>query len=509
MGLLDPKLDYAEYEIFRRDIQKKISDLNELLLSKTAELHKEIQHKATDSEQQAREAADRTIEAEGKVKGVESRVEDVLLALEEYKKTIHADSSAISKQKETLASNIEEMFASIKEAQKAYASFLQEQEVVDAAAAQTIKLTEDMKKLLSGSEILSEQAEAIALMHSKAGDTFKNISGLLESSMKKKNGIDELHKEILGYEIKAENGDIQSVEGIRDELESAYNKIKEDTDGLKASISSLTAEITDNYTKELGGQKDVFDDLINKSNDRIDAVDNELKALLPGGLAAGLSAAYEAKKDEEIKAQNSYANQFAWGIFALVAVSIIPFLVDAYLLVVRGKDIVEVIKDTPNLILSILPLYLPVLWYAFSSNKKLNLSKRLIEEYTHKAVLGRTFSGLSNQIINLPHENAVKEDLQTRLLFNLLQVSSENPGKLITDYNKSDHPFMEALENSAKLSASVDALAKLPGFSAIAEKLARKSEKIASEQERLVVDGMAIQEVLGGGSAAPGAKPGK
>jgi hypothetical protein len=90
----------------------------------------------------------------------------------------------------------------------------------------------------------------------------------------------------------------------------------------------------------------------------------------------------------------------------------------------------------------------------------------------------------------------VKEELRTRLLFNVLQVSAENPGKLITNYNKADHPIMEALENSAKLSDSVEALAKIPGFSAIAKKLSDKGEGFLREQEAKVERGLATQDSL-------------
>lgn len=124
------------------------------------------------------------------------------------------------------------------------------------------------------------------------------------------------------------------------------------------------------------------------------------------------------------------------------------------------------------------------------------MSKRLIEEYTHKAVLGGTFSGLSNQIESLPRDSLVRDELRTKLLFNLLQVSSENPGKLITDYNKSDHPLMDALENSAKLSGSIETLSKLPGFSAIAKKLAARTEELISNETKKVVDGLAAQSEL-------------
>jgi len=111
-------------------------------------------------------------------------------------------------------------------------------------------------------------------------------------------------------------------------------------------------------------------------------------------------------------------------------------------------------------------------------------------------VLGGTFSGLSNQIESLPRESVVRDELRTRLLFNLLQVSSENPGKLITDYNKSDHPLMDALENSAKLSDSIETLSKLPGFSAIANKLAARTEEILNNETKKVVDGLAAQDEL-------------
>ena len=159
----------------------------------------------------------------------------------------------------------------------------------------------------------------------------------------------------------------------------------------------------------------------------------------------------------------------------------------------------SVSSNTPSLILSILPLYLPILWLAHSSGKKLNLSKRLIEEYTHKMVLGKTFAGLTKQIES--EEDDVKNELRTKLLFNLLQVSSENPGKLITDYQRSDHPLMEALENSSRLSSSIEVLNRIPGFSSLAKKLSARQDEILSGQARKVKDGLSTQTDLASGDA--------
>ena len=75
-------------------------------------------------------------------------------------------------------------------------------------------------------------------------------------------------------------------------------------------------------------------------------------------------------------------------------------------------------------------------------------------------------------------------------------MSAENPGKLITNYNKSDHPLMDALENSAKLADSVSALAKIPGFSSLANKLAQKADNVIRENSKKVETGLDVQETL-------------
>lgn len=503
MSLFEEKVSNDEYQRFKNKISEQLASLETELNTKTLHLEKAIELKASDSEKEAQEAAKNSIDIEKNIRGVESRVEEILTILEAFKDTVSEDTTEITKQRELLEKKSSESLSLIEDVNNSYKSFLEDKQKVDSAVLEIDSYISEIKKLLVISKALPSQIEEVSSLHEKAIEGSKNIAALLDGSIKRKNSIDDLHREILGYEIKGDDGTNQVVEGLKDELESAYNDLQNKYAEIDESIKSLISEIENRHHTTLEQQLNEFTDLVSNSKERVDAVDAELKALLPGSLAAGLSAAYEAKKDEEKKSQEQYNTQFGLAIIALVAISVVPFIIDAYLLIWKNKDIVDIIKDTPNLILSILPLYFPVLWYAFSSNKKLNLSKRLIEEYTHKSVLGRTFSGLSNQIINLPHENAVKEDLRTRLLFNLLQVSAENPGKLITDYNKSDHPFMEALENSAKLSAAVESLSKLPGFSAMAEKLSRKTKEFTEEQNQRVASGIATNEALETNEAEP------
>lgn len=137
-------------------------------------------------------------------------------------------------------------------------------------------------------------------------------------------------------------------------------------------------------------------------------------------------------------------NSFRRWIYVLMAVSLIPFGVSAFMLIHDKVPLQQVILQLSSLVSPILMLYIPPLWIALSTNKKINLSKRLIEEYTHKEVVAKTFEGLSKQIEGIK-DHKVSADLKSKLLSNILEISTENPGKLLSDYNKSDHPIYERL----------------------------------------------------------------
>ena len=201
-------------------------------------------------------------------------------------------------------------------------------------------------------------------------------------------------------------------------------------------------------------------------------------------MTAGLSSAYSTKKTEETAEQVKLVKRLNWGIFGLILVSLIPFAVSIKS-ISDGLALDEVLTRMPRLVLAILPLYIPVMWVAYSANRKMNLLKRLIEEYSHKEVISKTFEGLSKQINDI-EDSETSSDLRLKLLYNILEVSSENPGKLISNYNKSDHPIMDALDKSVKLSNAVEKLADIPGLSSLSKVLDKKSKKILAEQAEKV-----------------------
>ena len=464
-----------------------------IILSRILDVENEIRQRPADAEQQARTAATNAAELEAQVRSNAGAVQSALNELNQYKNGAQQELQTLQTEIASAAARSEALISQIDTAQVAYTQFLEAKNVTDAQIADVTQKVTQSKALLEQTESLPDALKETLAILNESKSTADSINAILAHSTSRKSDIDELHKRILGQDVAGEDGKSEHIDGLKDELEKSYRSLNEQVQDLTSSVDALTLSISAKHEKIFDERKAKFEDFLSASTARYESVNAQLIGLLPGAMAEGLSAAYEKKKDEESAALAKFEKAFGRSINFLVCISTIPLIVNIYLLSFSGQSLVQVIQDTPRLIAAILPLYFPVLWLAYSTNKKLNLSKRLIEEYTHKSVLGKTFSGLSNQIETLPHQSAVKEELRTRLLFNVLQVSAENPGKLITDYNKADHPIMEALENSGKLSDSMDALAKIPGFSSIAKKLVERSEKIVAAQVDKVERGLLDQ----------------
>lgn len=472
--------------------------LKDDLVSRIDQLQALVNSRAVDSDTVAREAAERAVSSANEIRSITEEISSIFSHLKDSRDDFMSQISEFQEsisQAETLKRSLDSRISSIES----------EQEKIAEIRGNVASLSNEIQDKNSEIDGYLEESKSFPDAVVQTKSVFEEINGLhekiknlLNHSIKKKSEIDDLHKEIYGEDISAEgeNDQVEHVDGLRDELNSSYDEIERKVGELRTTLSKQISEIESEHAQRMTHKEGEFDALIESSKNSVREVDEELRNLLPGAMAAGLSAAYEKKKEDELLVLNGANTRFGFAILWMVLVSIIPFAVDVYLIGVQGKELVDVLKETPSLVISILPLYFPILWMAYSANKKSNLSKRLIEEYTHKSVLGKTFSGLSHHIESLPHQSDVKEDLRIRLLYNVLQVSAENPGKLISNYEKSDHPLMDALENSAKLSSSVDSLARIPGFAALARKLSSKGDQILAVQNSKVIDGLAAQDRL-------------
>jgi hypothetical protein len=415
----------------------------------------------------------------------ESSIEGYITKIEEYKNEVKRIVDDISREYLELKNKNMNLLQEVAEAKRLKESMVLSKADIDNSAEEVSNKMIIINKALSLAEDLPSNIENIENITEKSNELHSEIEALRSHSIDKKSKIDKLYNEIYGQDIENKNGDVEHTDGLIDSLQVSYKNINEK---LKNIDKILEDTLNDNLTK--------FNSLLDSSGKEFEDVKNKLTTLLPGAMASGLSSAYINKTKDEKNLKEKLEKNFLWSIIGLLGISLIPVSVDIYRLIFTEANLVQVIKDTPNLIISIFPIYFPILWFAYSSNKKLNLSKRLIEEYTHKAVLGNTFEGLSTQIETLTANEDVRNELRTKLLFNLLQVSAENPGKLITDYQTSDHPLMEALENSSKLSESIDKLNKIPGFSSISKKLSVEKNKIIEKTQDAIDKGLDLKDKI-------------
>ncbi len=338
--------------------------------------------------------------------------------------------------------------------------------------------------LFENRDTLHSNIEELSGFYENGTDLANKIDAIYKGIKSKKNEIESLSYEILGYDEEDEEDKTKliHINGLKDTLEKSYGNIIIDLEQLKKSLIEIDATTTVKY-----------DDFIEKKEQKFTSLVHEVEELLPKALTAGLSHAYSKKRIEEKASSKILTKNFIISIRWLVAISLIPFMVSIYLLV-SGTGLINVIEDMPRMVLSILPLYIPIVWLAYSSNKKINLSKRLIEEYTHKEVLSKTFEGLSKQIENI-EDKELSSELKIKLLHNILSVSSENPGKLISNYNTADHPLMDALEKSAKLNDAIDSISKIPGLSKLSKILEGRAEKINKIEEEKTSSGLEDIEI--------------
>ncbi len=455
---------------------KKTDDLDkklELIIEKIKLLEEEINTKVSDSEREAKQSSKKTSEYRNRAEEAKNTAQEHLVEVSGILKKINQIEHDISNIKsETLSTK--QTLSDIKE------DVIQEEAIIQQKKGKIEEYVNSLENIFENHPDLDSELEQIEVFIDSGEDKNSKIDVLYKTVLSKKQKVDQLYYEIIGYVEKDENDEEYQVEGLKGKLEKSYVELEKKTSNLKKDIEAIKNENIDNLNELIFNSEEDHKKVIDNWEIKYNNLENEISSLLPNALTAGLSSAYSTKKEEELKESKKLVSRFYLGIVGLILVSIIPFAI-SYKSFLDGIDFEEIIFRLPRVVASILPLYIPVLWLAYSANKKMNLSKRLIEEYSHKEVLSKTFEGLSKQVNSIDDDN-ISTELRLKLLYNILDVSSENPGKLISDYNKSDHPLMDALEKSTKLSKAVEKLDDIPGLQKLSKLLDNKSKKIINEQ---------------------------
>lgn len=290
----------------------------------------------------------------------------------------------------------------------------------------------------------------------------------------------DLNTEIFGDEYSDEKtGKPVKKDGLKQKIENLYKQLEQKNESLSKTIDDTVEKAAKDTNDKLANfmdtQKNKYENLFSK-----------IENLLPSALTAGLASAYgEKRKNEEESLKNSN-KKFIYSIIIAILVACIPFYLAYEILQTNSLD--ETISYIPKLMTFLIPVYLPVIWLAVHFNKQIKLSKRLIEEYTHKEVLNKTFEGLAKQIDQLDISSENYNELRSKLLYNIIEMSSHNPGQLIKGFEHTDHPLIEVLNKITQSEETLDKLQNIPGISVIINKLQSRINKKKENTNKEILD---------------------
>lgn len=469
-------------------LTRRITEEKDLLWKKVLEIDSELnstKSKLSELEKSAPEHYSKTLGSQRKTAELKNKaleqfehIQEIVRATEEGHEQFEQLAASINESHEVISTQRSEISTALAVAED-------EKTQLIGLKSEYESTIQELKELVDERNALSQRIESIAEQVETSETYAQTLRKLLTSATNERKEIRAIYDDVFGVSYIDDDGVTQDVEGLKDQLETSYLKIKDDLSNLSNELSSVNSTQTEKLQALEDNFKEKTEQAIDSAEEKHRGILSRINALLPSALTAGLSGAYVDKIKVEKEQLIKHEKSFNKAIIGLIACSSIPVAYSISMVLFHNQNFVDVIKDTPTIFSLLLPVYAPILWVAYSSNKSYKLSKRLIEEYTHKEVSSKTFEGLSTQIASIGEDSASGE-LRTKLLFNLLQVNSENPGKLISDYNNSDHPIIDAIDKSSKLTDAINKLDNVPLVGQLLKHMnAREKAKLAKQNEEI------------------------
>ncbi len=455
--ILDLRNTLSNLELSVRELNDKNEALADQVEKKTSDYQKEARNASSQTTRYKNKAADSAAAADSSrelVENLATKAQQISETLSQFKtlgQQLEGDRLSLNELAEATTSKFDLLADKILKADE----FLEQSEtIVDAAKTISSEITE-----------VKEEADSVST----------KIGTAHSQAIKRSKEIVSLHEKVFGYSTEdEETGKSIKIEGLEAELKEAYSDVKNNVEAFGEEVTAFKDQ-----------QVALFKTFSQDKEEEFSELKTRIEGLLPDAMTAGLSHAYELKRKSEEEERIRAGKAYFWTIMLLLVISLLPVVVSLYSFFHDDEKVNDIIRNIPRIMLATLPLYAPAFWFAISASKRIKLARRLTEEYAHKEVLSKTFEGLSTQISKLP-ESEISKELRVRLLYNIVTVSSENPGRLISDYNSSDNPLMEVLDKSLSLTKSLEKIAGIPGVNRILKKVERKREGEIEKMEQSV-----------------------
>jgi chromosome segregation ATPase len=250
----------SELESIKNAVKSELANLKSEIVS----LRHDLSLKVTDSEEVAKAAATGAVEAEGRVKALESNFQSQLEELQKISLLAKTEVEKITIECEKTKETNDELIESIENTTKTFDNMLSAQAEVDSAKENIHSNIESINEAMRKSETLPEVVSKVDEVLEDAQEVFTKIDGLLSHSATKKNEIDELRDKILGKDIEVD-GVNTHIDGIKDKLEKSYIDIDSQINGLKHQTVSLVESIKSDHDAQFSRHTEDFKELVSKS----------------------------------------------------------------------------------------------------------------------------------------------------------------------------------------------------------------------------------------------------
>lgn len=181
-------------------------------------------------------------------------------------------------------------------------------------------------------------------------------------------------------------------------------------------------------------------------NDKSAALAEKTAKLLSDATTGILSKEFERKRSTELETYQ--LNTIGFGVIIVLIIGVLVFgdlIVNWLFNIGAANTLIQICLR----FLTRLSITGPLIWWAIVQNKKMNLSKKLAEEYWHKEIVAKTFVGLSDQI-DKNTEGDTAKDLRIKLLNLTLDAIAKDPADCIGNHNDSDNPIKAVSQKGLK-----------------------------------------------------------
>ncbi len=263
-------------------------------------------------------------------------------------------------------------------------------------------------------------------------EVFNEVSRNLEYIQERRNQIDEAYKRILGdpkdssfvpIEKRIENASskvnraIESIEFRAMRLREKQKKL-EDFFEKVFGTSNEGGEVVDSLDHKVDEALKKSENLLGEQNQKCDVLFDRIEALLPGATAVGLTKSFSEMRKSFEKSIKIWNLSFVVSIAFMLLIAFTIFVGESHDgkltwewgALVATADSTRSFECVAKRVLSLLPFYIPCIWFAVFSAKRRSESRRLEQEYAHKESVASSYENYRKQAEMLAKEGIKMEE---------------------------------------------------------------------------------------------------